>query len=135
MQSGFVPLRDVIHLNKRGQPTADVFPRLSVRISELTLIAQRQVEPPEADGDEPAQEHHIEKVKRRIRSVTTGHLVEGTISLYQAVDLMTFLESSDPAFLPITDATVRWLSDRRLKGRFDFLLLNRAHAVAYSEAS
>ena len=36
-----------------------------------------------------------------------------------------FLETPDPHFLPVTDVTVRWVTNPTLVARFPFALLNR----------
>jgi hypothetical protein len=128
LQTGSVVLRDVTLLNRRGMPTADRLDELSIRVAHLTLIAQRIAPRSEPGSDEV----HVEKERHRILALSEGHVVEGTVSLYPGADIMRFLESSDPPFLPLLDARVRWLADRRLKTRYEFLLLNRAHVVAVS---
>jgi len=40
-----------------------------------------------------------------------------------------FLESPDPHFLPMTDLSLRWLSDAALSGRFPFAMVNREQVV------
>lgn len=125
LQSQSIRLVDVTLLNRRGMPTADHLRHFAVRQSDVTFIAQRSAPPTQpATGDV-----RIEKVQRRILAVTTGHVLEGTVSLYPGADLMGFLESTDPPFLPVLEARVRWLADRRLKTTYEFLLLNRAHII------
>ena len=130
LQSGSLQLRDVTLLNRRGMPTADQFDELEMAMTDVTLIAQREPMVPEP----ASQDVYVEKVHRRILAITVGHLVEGTISLYPGADLRMFLQASDPPFLPLLDARVRWLTDRRLKTRFAFVLLNRSHIVASAAA-
>jgi hypothetical protein len=126
--NGSVTLRDVTLLNRRGMPTADQLRELAIRVSDVTLIAQRYAPRPEAR----AEEVRVEKERHRILAVTAGHVVEATVSLYPGADLMRYLELRDPPFLPLVDARVRWLADRRLKTRYEFVLLNRTHVVAFS---
>jgi len=126
LQSGMLTLRDVTLLNRRGMATTDQVTELTIRQSDLTLIAQRYAPPPEPASDDVV----VDKIPRRILAVTTGHVVEGTVSLYPGADLMTFLQASDPPFLALLDARVRWLADRRLKTTYEFVLLNRSHVVA-----
>jgi hypothetical protein len=46
-----------------------------------------------------------------------------------------FLESPDPHFLPMTDLTVRWLSDAAMIARFPFALVNREQIVTVLDES
>jgi hypothetical protein len=128
LQSGSLTLRGVTLLNRRGMATADQLAELTIRQEDLTLIAQRIAPPPEL---EPISDDvRVDKIRRRILAVTTGHVVEGTVSLYPGADLIAFLQATDPPFLPLVDVRVRWLADRRLKTTYEFVLLNRSHVVA-----
>ena len=118
-------LRDATLLNKRGMPTADRVPRLIIRMPDVTLVGQRYVFAPDPTDDE----QRIEKVHRRIAALTDGHYIEGTVSLYPGADLVAFLQATDPPFLPLLDVRIRWLTDRRLKSRFEFALLNRRQVI------
>ena len=128
LQSGSLTLRGVTLLNRRGMATADQLAELTIRQEDLTLIAQRIAPPPEV---EPISDDvRVDKIRRRVLAVTTGHVVEGTVSLYPGADLIAFLQATDPPFLPLVDVRVRWLADRRLKTSYEFVLLNRSHVVA-----
>jgi hypothetical protein len=128
LQSGSLTLRGVTLLNRRGMATADQLAELTIRQEDLTLIAQRIAPPPEL---EPISDDvRVDKIRRRVLAVTTGHVVEGTVSLYPGADLIAFLQATDPPFLPLVDVRVRWLADRRLKTTYEFVLLNRSHVVA-----
>ena len=43
--------------------------------------------------------------------------------------MIAFLDATDPHFIPMTNVRVRWLADRRLAGRFPFVLVQRDHIV------
>jgi len=126
LQTGSVTLHDVTLLNRRGMPTADELGELSIRLADVTLITQR-VAPASVPASEDVQ---IEKEPHRILAVTIGHLVEGTVSIYPGASLMGYLQASDPPFLPLLDVRVRWLADRRLHTKYEFVLLNRSQVVA-----
>jgi hypothetical protein len=128
LQPGSVPLWDVTLLNRRGQPTADTLRGLAIRLSDLTLITQRQAFAPPTVGEDM----YIDKIHRRVMAITVGHIVEGTVALYPGAELTAYLQAHDPPFVPMTDVHVRWLADRRLKTRFEFVLLNRSHVVAFT---
>jgi hypothetical protein len=126
LQPGTLTLRDVTLLNRRGQTTADLLDRLAIRQRDVTLIAQRSAPP----LTEPTADVYIRKARHSIMALTTGHIVEGTISLYPGAELDAFLQATDPPFLPLIRTRVRWLADRRLKTVYEFVLLNRAHVLA-----
>lgn len=126
LQPGTLTLHDVTLLNRRGQPTADRLRTLSIRQRDVTLIAQRDAPAPPPASDDI----YVQKARRSILAVTTGHVVEGTVSLYPGAELEAFLQATDPPFLPLIRTRVRWLADRRLKTIYDFVLLNRSHVVA-----
>jgi hypothetical protein len=126
LQPGTLMVHDVTLLNRRGQPTADRLPRLAIRQRDVTLIAQRTAAPSSTVN----QDVFVQKTRRSIVAVTTGHIVEGTVSLYPGAELEAYLQAGDPPFLPLIRTRVRWLADRRLKTLFEFVLLNRAHVLA-----
>ena len=126
LQPGSLTLHNVTLLNRRGQPTADHLARLAIRQRDVTLIAQRAAAPTPSVSDEV----YVRKTRHSIVAVTTGHIVEGTVSLYPGAELEAFLQAGDPPFLPLTRVRVRWLADRRLKTIYEFVLLNRSHVLA-----
>jgi hypothetical protein len=126
LQSGTVHLHEAMILNRRGMPTADSLPEMVIQLHDLAVIGQRvALRPAPVLAD-----IRVEKIPRRIMAVTAAHIVEGTVSLYPGAELMTYLQATDPPFLPLLNARLRWLSDRRLKTSFEFALLNRAQIVA-----
>ena len=126
LQSGSVQLHEAMILNRRGMPTADRLPEMIIRLHDLALIGQRMAPRPAP----VLADVRVEKERLRILAITAAHIVEGTVSLYPGAELMAYLQATDPPFLPLLDATLRWLSDRRLKTHFEFALLNRAQMVA-----
>jgi hypothetical protein len=125
LKAASLTLRDVTLLNRRGMPTADQLDELTLRMSDLTLMGQRYV----FLADKSDDELRIPKIQRRITAITPGHVIEGTVSLYPDADLRSFLQASDPPFLPLLDVNMRWLADRRLATTYEFGLLNRTHIV------
>ncbi len=71
---------------------------------------------------------------RRFVLYTAGHSVSGAIHVFGDTDLAGFVESSDPRYVPVTDAIVRSLADPAIEAHFPFLLLNRTAMIAASEA-
>jgi len=126
LQSGSVHLHEAMILNRRGMPTSDSVPEMAIKLHDLTLIGQRMAPRPAP----VLADIRVDKIRRRIMAVTAAHIVEGTVSLYPGAELMAYLEASDPPFLPLLNARLRWLADRRLKTGFEFAMLNRAKIVA-----
>ena len=71
----------------------------------------------------------IPKQRRRLVVMTEAHIVYGSVYLHEEGSLSAFMDSPDPHFIPMTGVRVRWLTDRRLAGRFSFALLQRSHIV------
>lgn len=136
---GYVLLHDARLLRRNGQPTNVTVDELMVNQDEITFIAQ-QVPPPARcpstpgalmDFDRPA----LEKEVRRYVFLTEGHAISGLVHVYREMTLATFVDTSDPRFIPVTEALVRSLADRRVVSRFDLMLINRTHMTAAAEAS
>ncbi|MEZ0241223.1 MAG: hypothetical protein ACAH65_10535, partial [Chloroflexota bacterium] len=43
--------------------------------------------------------------------------------------IMSFVDATDPKFIPMTDVRVRWVSDRKLAARYPFALVQRAQIL------
>jgi hypothetical protein len=125
--SDSIRLRRATVLNRRGMSTSDQVDLLHVRLNDVTLIAQRRFHQP-AQG---SPELMVAKVVEPVTLVTPTLRVAGDISLYPGVDQTAYLQGSDPPFLALRSAAVRWLADRRLKAGFEFALVNRTHVVAF----
>ncbi len=122
---GFFNIRDVTLLSRTGSPTRVSFPELRVRLGDIAIVAQRD----EAPSPHNAQMAIIPKQRRRLVVMTTAHIVYGSVYLHEEGSMRAFIDSSDPHFLPMTGVRVRWLTDRRLAGRFAFALLQRSHII------
>jgi len=99
--------------------------------------AERRVGTPEVsstvftgrhDRDE-SDESQIDTERRRLVISTDAHIIYGAAHLHHEASMMAFLDATDPHFIPMTDVRVRWLADRRLAGRFPFVLVQRDHIV------
>jgi hypothetical protein len=127
MQSGYVQVRDAVHVRLGQAPGPD--PRrcrgtLWVRLSQIVLMAERsglqQIRP-----GAPV----VHKQRRRVSIVAPGYMLQATIHVHAHGSMNQFLESPDPHFLPVTDLTVHWLSDAALVARFPFAMINREQLV------
>jgi glyoxylase-like metal-dependent hydrolase (beta-lactamase superfamily II) len=77
----------------------------------------------------------VQKQRRRVSIVTRGFELQGNIHVHADGDMAQYLEASEPHFLPITDLTVRWLSDPARVAQFPFALVNREQLVSVIEES
>ena len=106
---------------------------------EISFIAQQEAEHPEPGAAvgfiEPAFGDNIEARKaREFVMFTPGHTITGTVHIFGQTDLAGFVDATDPRFVPVTDATTRSLSDRRIVSRYAFILINRTQMIAAAEA-
>ncbi len=135
---GYLLLHDARLLRRNGEPTNLVVDELMINQDEITLIGQapgadRSGPAPAAlsDFDRPA----IEKEQRRYVIFPPGHSISGTVHVYREMSLATFVDTPDPRFVALTNATARSLADRRVISHFDLLLINRTQMTAAAEAS
>ncbi len=127
MQTGFIVVRNAQHsyLGQANAPDPDERKgTLWVRLDQIVLVAERSP----AGRDRPSAPV-VQKRLRRVSIVAPGYNVSGSIHLVAHGSISQYLESPDPRFLPITDLTVRWLSDAALIARFPFALVNRGQLV------
>lgn len=122
---GLVALRNATILRRNGTATRVTAPIIWVSPAEVTLIGE-SVSPAQA----APPEFRIPKGPQDLVFVTPGHTLTGQVHIVSGGDLSSFIESSDPPFIALTDARTRSLADRRIIARYDFALLNRRHIVA-----
>jgi hypothetical protein len=67
--------------------------------------------------------------------VTPGYRLRGDMHLHTNGSMNHFLQASDPHFLPITDLTVRRLSDATTVAHFAFAAINRRQLVTLLDES
>jgi hypothetical protein len=133
MQSGFIQIRDAaqVHLGKKSAAHADRgHGMLWVRLHQVALVAERSTVQRDRAGA-PA----VAKQRRKVSIITPGHNLRGSIHVHAGGSMTHFLESPDPHFLPMTDLTVRWLSDAAMIARFPFALVNREQIVTVLDES
>jgi hypothetical protein len=74
----------------------------------------------------------MERKPRELVIFTPGHTLTGTIYLFAETDVATFVDSPDPRFVPMVNATARSLADRRVISHFGLILVNRTQITAAS---
>ena len=126
---GLLLLHDATVLRRNGTPTRVTTPGIWVNPVEVTLVGQPN--PDQQHGAPP--EFRIVKEQRELIVVTPGHTLTGHVYIPMGAELAVFIESADPAYIPVTDVRTRSLADRRIITRYPFALLNRRHIVAATE--
>jgi hypothetical protein len=131
---GFVKLRDAGLLRRNGDPTGLVVPELMVNQDEITFIGQKvgDVNPAETALPGGMDRPLMERTPRELVIFTPGHTLTGTIYLFAETDVAAFVDSPDPRFVPMINATARSLADRRVISHFGLILVNRTQMTAAS---
>ncbi len=126
---GLLRLVDVVIQRRNGTPTRVTTPEIWVSPTDITLVGQHDVGAPE-----PAPpEFRIVKEPHALVVVTPGHTLTGNVYVPVGAEVAVFVESSHPAFIPMTQVRARSLADRRIVTNYPFALLNRRHIVAATE--
>ena len=132
---GFVLMNEARLLKRNGDPTPLVLAELYVNQDEITFIAVMHA----GEDDQPASDDDrdrplIQKEAHRYVVFTPGHSISGTMHVHREMTLSNFVDTPDPRFIPMTQATTRSLADRRVVSRFDLLLINRTQMTAIAAA-
>jgi hypothetical protein len=135
---GYIRVHNAQLLQRNGEPTSLVLAELMVDQDEISFIAQPEAQAPEPGAAvgfiEPVFGDNIEaRQAREFVMFTPGHTVTGKVHIFGQTDLAGFVDATDPRFVPVTDATTRSLSDRRIVSRYDFILINRTQMIAAAE--
>jgi hypothetical protein len=123
---GYMVLRDVVLLTHTGEATRLTMPELRVLPDDIAIVGQLSAEPPPPAADSGV---FIEKTRHRLVVLTRSHLIDGDVFIQHDGTIMTFVDATDPKFIPMTDVIVRWVSDRKLAVRYPFALLQRAQIL------
>ncbi len=138
---GYVRLRGARLLRRNGDPTSLVLAELMVNQDEITFIGQAgEALADDLEDRDPANDIRmgdaavLVKARRRFVVFTPGHAIAGFINVHEEMTLATFVDASEPRFVPMTAVTARSLADRRVFSHFSFLLVNRTQMTAVAEA-
>jgi len=139
IHSGFIAIRDprlgeLGQLGQLGQAEApDLDQRkgtLWVRVDQIVLVAERS-----PSGHKRPGAPVVPKQRRKVSMVTPGYNLQGSVYVHDSGSMAQFLESPDPHFLPMTDLTVRSLTDAAMVARFPFAMVNREQLVTVLDES
>ena len=131
--AGYVRLTEARLLRRNGETTNLVVPELMVNQDEITFIAQQEEEVGGPTGPSDGMDRPLmERTARQLVIFTPGHTLTGTVFLFSETDVVTFVDSPDPRFVPMVKVTARSLADRRVISHFAFVLINRTQMTAAS---
>lgn len=128
MQTGFIQVQDacLTRLGRSNGPDPDDQQgTLWVRMNQVVMVAERALVQQARPGAPVVQ-----KQRRTVTVVTPGYTLHGSLHVHARGSMKQYLETPDPHFIPLTDVTVRWLSDTTLVNRFPFALINREQLVS-----
>jgi hypothetical protein len=118
-------VHDAAVMTPLGIRSADGAPQLDVRLTGLTLVIDRSdyVPPPDT-------EQMVEKREHRMLAVTDAYVMTGTFFIYAGAEAVPYLRASEPRWIPITDVSVRSLTDREVEFDAKFAVLHRKPLLA-----
>ncbi len=123
---GYLVIRDVVVLTRTGEATRLTMPELRVLPDDIAVVGQ-------LGTDAPAQATgtgvFIEKVKQRLVVLTRSHIIDGDVYVQVDGTIMSFVDATDPRFIPMSDVRVRWVTDRKLAARYPFALMQRSQIL------
>lgn len=123
---GFFALRHVVLLTRTGEATRITMPELRVRLDDVAIVGQLSVTPLPPTTDIGV---HVDKVAQRLVLMTRAHIIYGYAYIHEHASLISFVDSADPKFIPMSRVRVRWLADRRLAARYPFALIQRSQIL------
>ena len=123
---GYLVMRDVVVLTRTGEATRLALPEFRVLPDDVAVVGQ--LEGLDRAG-QPSGGPYIEKVRHRLVVVTRSHIIDGDVFMQRDGSVMSFVDATDPRFIPMEDVRVRWLSDRKLAARYPFALLQRSQIL------
>jgi hypothetical protein len=127
MKSGFVMVQDGMHVRPGRAGASDpeqARSTLWVRLDQIVLVAER-ANIQQARLGAPV----VQKERRKVTIVTPGYELRGSLHVHAHGSMKEYLEPVEPRFLPITEVTVRWLSDPALVARVPFAMINRQQMI------
>jgi hypothetical protein len=123
---GYLVIKDVVVLTRTGEATRLTLPELRVLPDDIAVVGQ-------LGTDRPAQATgtgvFIEKVAQRLVVLTRSHIIDGDVFIQRDGSIMSFVDATDPKFIPMSEVRVRWVSDRKLAARYPFALLQRSQIL------
>ncbi|HUQ44611.1 MAG TPA: hypothetical protein VM451_09425 [Candidatus Limnocylindria bacterium] len=124
---GYLVIRDVVVLTRTGDATRLTLPELRVLPDDIAVVAQLDDDKGQAAGEAPGLV--IEKTRQRLVVLTRNHIIDGDVFIHGDGTIMSFVDATDPRFIPMSNVRVRWVSDRKLAAKYPFALLQRSQIL------
>ncbi|MEO5704468.1 MAG: hypothetical protein ABIZ52_05825 [Candidatus Limnocylindrales bacterium] len=124
---GYLVIKDVVVLTRTGEATRLTMPELRVLPDDIAVVGQlsNDRQPQAATGTGA----FIEKTAQRLVVMTRTHIIDGDVFIQRDGSIMSFVDATDPKFIPMSEVRVRWVSDRKLAARYPFALLQRSQIL------
>jgi hypothetical protein len=123
---GYLVIKDVVVLTRTGEATRLTLPELRVLPDDIAVVGQLTTDrPQQATGTAV----FVEKVAQRLVVLTRSHIIDGDVFIQRDGSVMSFVDATDPKFIPMSDVRVRWVSDRKLAARYPFALMQRSQIL------
>ena len=123
---GYFVMHDVVVLTRTGDATRLTLPELRVLPDDIAVVCQLGDDKSPQASDTTA---YIEKTAQRLVVLTRSHIIDGDVFIHGDGTIMSFVDATDPKFIPMSNVRVRWVSDRKLAARYPFALLQRAQIL------
>lgn len=123
---GYMVLQDVVVLSRTGETTRLAMPELRVLPDDIAVVGQLADDKSQASSESGV---FIEKRTERLVLLTRSHLIDGDVFIHGDGTIMSFVDATDPKFIPMSDVRVRWVSDRKLAARYPFALVQRSQIL------
>ncbi len=131
---GYLAVKDARLLRRNGEPANLTVSELMVNQDDVTFVGQKADEISAAGhGQAGGMDRPLmERAPRHLIIFTPGYTLTGTIYAFQETDIATFVDSTDPRFVVMTDVTARSLADRRAISHYAVAMVNRTQMTAAS---
>lgn len=123
---GYLIMHDVVVLTRTGESTRLTLPELRVLPDDIAVVGQVSVD---GSSGSASGSTLIEKRVQRLVLLTRSHLIDGDVFIHGDGSIMSFVDATDPKFIPMTEVRVRWVSDRKLAARYPFALVQRSQIL------
>jgi hypothetical protein len=123
---GYLVMHDAVVLTRVGEATRLTLPELRVLPDDIAVVGQLAPDQAGSTGDAGAV---IQKTVQRLVVLTRAHIIEGDVFIHGDGSIMSFVDATDPRFIPMLDVRVRWVSDRKLAARYPFALVQRTQIL------
>ena len=122
----YIVLRDVVVLSRTGDALRLAMPELRVLPADIAVVGQLTDDKSQSSGESGS---FIEKRPHRLVLVTRSHIIDGEVFIQVDGSVMTFVDATDPKFIPMSDVRVRWVTDGKVAARYPFALVQRSQIL------